>query len=104
MANREVQFFNGATQLPNGDIWTGFKRDEQRPDNVENVVVDASDAVSQMLAAQTGQMLNCNWCGMQFSRKQLNELREHVETNHQNVFGSTESEKAALVAALNTEK
>lgn len=102
MRTTAIQFTGNAVQLPNGDIWNGVKLEAERPDNVDPVVTpeDASDAVVQMVAGQTGPQINCVWCGQQFGRKQLNELREHVETQHKSVFNKNESTEAALVAEL----
>ena len=93
----------GAIQLPNGDLWRGV-RDEERPDNVElspAPTTDPDEIIAEMITSQKGEMLSCQWCGTQFSRKQLNELREHVVERHGKATNADgEAEKAALVAML----
>lgn len=99
---REIQFVDGKALLPNGDIWRGSKRNVERPDNVERVIEpkDSTDAVVQMIAASTGENVECVWCGQEFPRKDLNAIREHVEERHFTAVNREESEKAAIMAQL----
>ena len=97
-----VKFIGEFTQLPNGDLWKPPVKGVERVDNVSATpeIVDAADAVSQILAmAPPGEALTCPWCGMQYSRKQLNELGEHIDKQHQHALGNANANDAALELA-----
>lgn len=70
-------------QLANGDVWLGRREDEtQRPDTLTNLVETPETTVSGMIKLARGGALTCPHCGTQFSSKELNEAREHVEKLH----------------------
>lgn len=98
------QIHGGAfIQLPNGDLWKGSRVQPNAPAS-ETFKSDpvpaqnASDAVAEIMLSQKGEMLSCVWCGEQFSRKQLNELSEHIEVLHSGALGANASDEAALAA------
>lgn len=75
-------------QLSNGDLWKGRKTvTEERADNVQAMApATAEDAVMEMVNAQRSETISCVWCGQNFSRKDLNAVREHVEAQHASVL------------------
>src|SRR5579884_1500534 len=91
-------------QLANGDLWRGFVADE-RADNVAPLDADSSeDAVMQMIGSQRGETISCVWCGQQFARKQLTEIREHVETQHSKSLLSVDDAAALAREAFDPSK
>jgi hypothetical protein len=71
--------------LPNNDMWRGRPQDEivERPDTVDaSAPATPEDAVIEMLQSQRGETITCHWCGEQFTRKQFNELTDHVTKLH----------------------
>lgn len=90
-------------QLPNGDLWRGVNIDATpRVDTASAAAKNetADDVVAEMITSQKGEVLSCVACGQQFSRKQLNELREHVETLHKSMFDTDATKQQALHATL----
>lgn len=87
-------------QLPNGDLWKGVPNIDAAPRvdtaSAQSKNESADDVVAEMITSQRGEVLSCVACGQQFSRKQLNELREHVETLHKSLFDSAETANQAL--------
>lgn len=72
-------------QLPNGDLWLGhtLEQKDERPDTLTAEGGEApEDMIAEIITSQKGEMLSCTMCGQQFSRKELNELREHIEKLH----------------------
>jgi hypothetical protein len=88
-----------AVQLPNGDLWLGRKQTD-RPDTLDTKTDQTpDDMVAEMLKSQKGEILTCLHCSQQFTRKQLNELYEHVETLHPSA-SKTQLDAAALEGQL----
>lgn len=97
------QQLNGFIQLPNGDLWGGSKIRPDAPaaasfESDPVPAANAADAVMEMFASQKGELMSCVWCGQQFSRKQLNEFVEHVESLHKGALGANAADEAALAA------
>jgi hypothetical protein len=70
-------------QLPNSDIWLGHRSDEVvRPDTLTALIESPIDVLSSMMKTANGGNMTCPHCGAQFSDKQLNEAREHIEKLH----------------------
>lgn len=98
-----VEFINGMAKLPNGDLWLGHERTRVAEPNVPAVSApeNVDDALAQMIVSQvSAAKYECVWCGMQFEKQQIGELRSHIEGQHKSVIGN-EGENAALEAALN---
>jgi hypothetical protein len=97
-----VRFVSGMVQLPNGDLWRPAQPGAEREDNVTAVsaAVSTDDTIAQIITAQSADaQYTCVWCGTAFDKKQLNELREHIETRHSSRVDD-EGREAALAAAL----
>lgn len=72
-------------QLPNGDLWRGMPegQDQARPDTVDaSAPATSEDAVAEAFTKQKGETVHCNWCGVEFSKKQFNEFSEHIAKLH----------------------
>lgn len=75
----------GMVQLPNGDMWIPpvLNQSNERPDTMTLEGGERpDDVVADIISSQKGEMLSCTMCGQQFSRRELNELRSHIETLH----------------------
>lgn len=92
-------------QLPNGDLWRGHTlvQSDERPDTLSLEGGEKpEDVIAEILTSQKGEMLSCTMCGQQYSRKQLNELREHIEKLHPASSKPLTNAEVALAQGMDT--
>ena len=93
-------------QLPNGDLWRGY-RDEPSAiaiaEIAEVITEEAADPVNRAMAnilkaAKGSRNLSCLWCGQQFDERAM---RAHLKTAHATAIGlDRPSDAQVLVAQL----
>lgn len=89
-------------QLPNKDLWKGYKEQPTEQAKLESEVIPAemqnpvNRAMAAILEASKGGIPTCLWCGQQYDERSM---REHLKTSHPSVMAPI-NEAAVLMATV----